>query len=435
MERISLGENNSVLVRAAGDVCIRGWDQPDLQALCDRGRLVHTQQENGVVYIVSKSDLCISVPFSTAVRVEHISGDAYISGLGGRLDVLKVGGDLAVERCAQMDAAVVGGDLLLRDIAGAVTIQKVGGDLTGETLSGGLTVEQVGGSASFQAGIGALRLRAGGDLKFYLPTGGSEEVTLKAGGDIEIYVDSGFSARLELSSGAHDIEIDVADQRLDIEQEAYTGTLSDGQRMVRARAGGDIRMSDDDWDEDDLGDDFDDLAEQWDDFSNDLEEEEGDRIADIEDRVRRRAEEAARRAEERVREAMERVERQNRRRQDVFSRFGIRWGNFWPNTLEGKKIEVPDIKIPAIHVPSIDMKIPEINIPAMNLNPFGAEPPETPAPPSAPVAPVMPEPASPEARAGGKVSNEERMQVLKMLREHKITIEEADELLRALGGE
>jgi hypothetical protein len=130
---------------------------------------------------------------------------------------------------------------------------------------------------------------------------------------------------------------------------------------------------------------------------------------------------------------MERVERQNRRRQDVFSRFGIRWGNFWqddpkpPIPPTPPIPPMPDIHIPPIEIPAIDVKVPPM--PAVNFPagfPFSQG--ETNPPMETP-------PVSAQATAVEGASNEERMQVLKMLREHKITIEEAEELLRALNGE
>jgi hypothetical protein len=427
MERFPLNDGSIVVVRAAGDVCVRGWEQMDMQALCDSGGLVQTQQQNGNVYVVSKSDLCLSLPVGVPVRLEHISGDALITGLVGRSEVQKVGGDLAIERCGEVNIGVVGGDLLLREISGAVVIQKVGGDLNGEALVGGLTVEEVGGDASFQAGVGALRLRAGGDLKLYFPAQGSEEVSLRAGGDIEIYCDTGINAQVELSSGGQEIDIDINGRSSHVEQTTYTAALGEGGRLIRARAGGDIRVSDDDWDEDDLADEFEDQIENWEEWRGELGEmEEGP--SDMEGKTQRRAEESARRAEERVRDAMKRVERQNQRHQDIFSRFGIRWGNFWPNASPTIQDDPGvNVVIPPIQIPKIEVGIPEINIPGMEVN-FNPRPSQV---------DVQADATMPDTGVGetSGVSHEERMQVLRMLREHKITIDEADDLLRALSGD
>jgi hypothetical protein len=427
MERIPLNEDNRVVVRAAGDVCIRGWGQVDMQALCDRGGLVQTQQQNGIVYVVSKSDLCLSVPVGVPVRIEHISGDAFITGLVGRLEVQKVGGDLAVERCGEVNIGVTGGDLLLREISQAVVIQKVSGDLNGEALVGGLIVEEVGGDASFQTGKGTLHLRAGGDLKLYLPGQEGEEVSLRAGGDIKIFCDKGINAQLELSSGGQEIDIDINNRSSHVEQATYTTVLGEGGRLIRARAGGDICVSDEDWDEDDLADEFEDQIKNWEGWRGEIDGKK-DEPSDIEGKIRRRTEESVRRAEERVNDAMKRVERQNQRHQDIFSRFGIRWGNFWPNASPITK-DNPGVNviIPPIQIPKFDVEIPEINIPDMEGN-FNIRPVQV----EGQIDTAMSDTGSEETIG---VSNEERMQVLKMLREHKITVDEADELLRALSGD
>ena len=204
-----LDESNTLLVRAAGDVFIRGWDQPGVEVLCDGERAFNAEPEQKLARIVAKGDLYMSVPAAVAVRVEYASGDTLITGLRGRLDIQKASGDLSIEKCAQVDLGVAGGDLLVRQISGPFNIQRVSGDFRGESILGGVTVESIGGDTTLQIGGGGVRLRTGGDLKLALPKDGSEEIVVKAGGDVEILVAEGISARLDLSSGGHEIQIEV----------------------------------------------------------------------------------------------------------------------------------------------------------------------------------------------------------------------------------
>jgi len=341
------------------------------------------------------------VPQNIPVRIEHIGGDAFLSGIPSRLEIQKVGGDLLVEKCAQVDLAIAGGDLTARMISGPFNIQKVSGDLRGEELAGGLSVESVGGDARFQAAGGGLRLRVGGDLILALPVAGSEEVVLKAGGDITLFVAAQVGAQLDLSSGGRDICIEVGGNRIQSDDPVFVTKLGDGSRPLRARAGGDIQVRDEAWNEDDLSEEFDQQLEEWEKWKSN----QGTRQMDwnnLESRIRNRAEAGARRAEGRVREAMERVERKTRR-EGMFGNFN--WGNFNP------------------------------------------QPPARPPAPAAPVPPMAPQPfgdttsqyaqgvSTPDYPEQSGVSNDERMLVLKMLQEHKITLEEAEELLKSLEGD
>lgn len=425
---IPLNETSALLVRAAADVFICGWDQPGLEIFCDAERVFKDEPGQKLARLVAKGDLYLSVPASIAVRIEHANGDAVITGLTGRLEIQKVGGDLSIEKCAQVDLAAAGGDLLARKITGPFNVQRVGGDFNGETLSGGLAVESVGGDAILQVQSGSVRLRAGGSIKLGLTQNSPDEVVVKAGGDVEILVGEDIGARLELSSGGRDICIEVAGHKSSIEEPAYYATLGDGSRTIRARAGGDLELSDKAWDEDDLSDPIAEQLMEWEKRKHRLDCHRGD-WGGVEERVRTRAEEAARRAEERVREAMERVERQNRRREDLFSRFGFNF-NFGPTPAPPAPPVSP--AVPATPAAPAAPAAPEPLVPFAPLTPFG-QPLVQDAAPAVQAAQVSPESVQ-NVMAESSVSNDERMLVLKMLQEHKITIEEAEQLLSSLDG-
>jgi len=392
-------EVGALLIRAAADVYVSGSANPQIEVLCDSERVYKEEPGQKVARLVAKGDLHVSVPAGLAVRLEHAGGDALLSGLRGRLEIQKVSGDLMIDDCAQVDLASTSGNLTVRKISGALTVQRVGGDLSGEELSGGLLVESAGGDIAVQVLSGPVRLRSGGDIKLNLPQNSADEVTLKAGCSVELLLREDAGARLDLSSGGHDISIEVGGYSASIESASHLMTLGDGARSIYARAGGDVDVNAEPWDEDGISDTIDEGMNNWEERKQRLNFGRGD-WGGCEERIRARTEEAARRAEERVREAMERVERQNRHREDLFSRLGINFGFNWP---------APPVP-PAPPAPPMP-PAPE---------PLAAEKPSAPA-------------AEPVAADSG-ASTDERTLVLKMLQEHKITIEEAEQLLASLEG-
>ena len=412
----SVDQTNTLLIRAAGDVLIRGWDQTGVELLCDGGRAFKEEPEQKLARVVAKGDLYLSVPAGMAVRVEYISGDALISGIRGRLDIQKASGDLTIEKCAQVDLGVTGGDLTVREIFGPFNIQRVSGDFRGEAIMGGLVVESVGGDSTLQIGGGGVRLRTGGDLTLVLPRDGAEEVVVKAGGDVNIHVAEEINAQLDLSSGGHDIRIEVPGHVSSIEEPTYSATLGSGARPVHVRSGGDLLVTEEVWDEDDLGDDIEEQINDWEERKMNLDSQHGD-WDNFEQRIRDRTEAAARRAEDRVREAMDRVERQNRQRGDLFSRFGFNFNFPTPPTPPAS----PAAPAPTAKPAPVAKPAPMAGSQAARTEAQTAKT-ELVAEPDAGIPP------------SSGVSNDERMLVLKMLQEHKISIEEASQLLNSLEG-
>jgi hypothetical protein len=155
----------------------------------------------------------------------------------------------------------------------------------------------------------------------------------------------------------------------------------------------------------DIKQEFERINEDWD--APERHSRHAEHWGDFEERIQKRAEEAARRAEERVKAAMERVERENRFGEHAFGKFDKFLGFFGVG------------------------------------HPSGGHP-EPPMPPNPPNSPMEAQPPSPAAEVksdpfdisgASAITNEERMLVLKMLQEHKITVEEAEQLLASLEGQ
>jgi hypothetical protein len=164
----------------------------------------------------------------------------------------------------------------------------------------------------------------------------------------------------------------------DIESRRFDFKLGDGEARVEVHAGGDITVRDQAREGRSLEDEMDRREQAW-------KEARGrrgspswsggfgfDRSSVWADMISRRAQEAARRAEQRAQAAMRRTEEQLRR---AAARSSGAWGTDW-------------------------------NAPA-------------PPPPPPPVEPI---------------TDQERLMVLKMLQEGKITVEQAEQLLAALEG-
>ena len=249
-----------------------------------------------------------------------------------------------------------------------------------------------------------VRLRCGGDIQVSIGASSKDEMVLKAGGDVKVHVPENINARLDLSSGGRDITVNLGGSEKNYDDENTILTLGQGERAVRVKAGGDVEITDFPMDVSDIKEKFNELNVDWD--TSRRHPGHAEHWGDFEERIQKRAEEAARRAEERVKAAMERVERENRFGEHAFGKFDKFLGFFGVG------------------------------------QPFGGHP-EPPEPPNPPNQAMEAQPSAPAAEVksvpfGGSgassITNEERMLVLKMLQEHKITVEEAEQLLASLEG-
>jgi hypothetical protein len=273
---------------------------------------------------------------------------------------------------------------MIDGVSDTLTIGKVGGDLTLRQATGSVTVETVGGDCNLQAAGGdILEARTGGDLTIFVTEGVREKVSLRAGGDARIYLPSNTSGNFILTSNGEDILLDLNRQegvqpRL-VEERHYEFQLGEGGPRVEAVAGGDVRLSDEPVEPESISGELERLENAWADARGRYGSPGWsagfgfDRSSAWADMVSRRAQEAARRAEQRVQAASRRTEEQIRQAAEREMRRAERFSGFPPR----------------------------------------------------PVPPVPTPRAAP-------VSENERLLVLQMLQENKITVEQAEQLLAAL---
>jgi hypothetical protein len=382
---IPINENTTVIIKSSGDLFLHGQDQPQVRFQGSEDR-IRVHQANDTLYVETRASLDIEVPRAGKVIVEKAGGSAFVQDLGGSLVVQKVGGDLSLQRVGGLRIEKVGGGCMLDDASDDVYIGKVGGDLIVRQAGGSVTAETVGGDCNIQAAGGdVLEARAGGDLILYITEGVRERMMLRAGGDVRLYLPANTSATFALNSGGEDITLDFTRQEgvqsQSIEKRYFEYSLGEGGPRVEAQAGGDVRISDEPVEPESISDELNRLENAW-------AEARGrfgssgwsagfgfDRSSAWADMVSRRAQEAARRAEQRVQAASRRTEEQIRMAAEREMRRAERFSGF-----------------------------------------------PTPPPPPPPATRTEP------------VSEKERLMVLQMLQENKITVEQAEQLLAALEG-
>ncbi len=315
----------------------------------------------------------------------EIQGGLVITGIGGDLHVDKMEGNLAVTN--------VGGDSQLKNFKGGLGINSTGGDLRAEHIEGSLTVQRVGGDADLADVSAIVRVQAGGDVHAGLSSGSSLDCLMKAGGDLSIALTPTTLATLNITSHGHNISLEFGNNKNTLEQLSYQAEIgaalpeSTKKADLVFTAGGDVSFSAREYlgdppkeasqsfgrDRAKIGNDF-----GFSGFGKDFNFFDAEKFsASIHETVTRQVDQASRLAEEQVRNAMKMVEGIQKRP----------FGSFGGTTFSTNK-------------PNNQSSIP---------------------------VPQNPEKAS--------ITDEERLMILQMVKDQKISIEEAEKLLQALEGQ
>jgi hypothetical protein len=376
-----------VIQMVAGDLRLRGRAGDRLIIDGDDARV--EQIGEGQPYVVTGTgDARIAVPDKVKVSVQQVGGDARITDLGEDIDVQTVGGDLSMRNVQGIQVKAVGGDLRIKHADGNVTVEAVGSDATIREVDGGVWVAAVGSDLYVRNVEGSCVVeRVGSDLVLSLDFAPGHEYRFSAGSDIFCRVRPDTNATFVLPPDTElAINVDTnAEEKDDGGQR--TVTLGDGSATVHINGASTLNLVGEEEDYEDYMIDFGaQISEELEARLSTLEEKLGQHLEGLDERIQaktvyitEKAEKIAERARQQAERAAERAQRQAERAMRSMDRQTKKKRRRMPGTFT-----------------------------------MG-----TPA-------------SSPPPRPKEPVTEQERLLILQMVQENKISIEEAERLLAAL---
>ncbi len=409
-QTISVGPNPNVIVlNVSGDLRVAGWERGELMAKTDADTLDLVAGSDPIT-ITCNEDLILYLPRSADLRVEQVGGDASLQAMHGPVRLGSVAGDLtlhdlgvvtleavsgdaSMRNIGALTAENIDGDMVLRGGHGACIIDAVGGDASLRDVEGMVTIETIGSDLYVRNIHGPVTATAGADVALYVDPRPGNTYDVTAGSDLIARLSPESNVKLHLTGGSEDsIQVDFPGVQVprDTNQCQVTiGSETAGMPEMILTAGDDLLVTS--------------QADQWESAADfgvgmrdgmewplppDFSERINKRVQAAMDRAQshleaanRRAESAGQRASIKIEAAMRRAEAKARAA-EVRARRGA--SNMHANINIGRW--------------------------KWDITP-GAS-----------------------AEPGGRVSDEERLSILKMLQEKKITVEEAEQLLAALEG-
>jgi len=204
-KRTTTSESPRVEVTACrGSLVVAAWDKAEVLIEVDSEESLTMEQREDAVALVANRDCGLTLPSGASLVVIQAQGDLSVQGGRGIVEVTtvqgdahfqdgaasaslsKVQGDLTVERWkAAVRAGTVQGDARVRQVDGPVELGTVGGDLLVEEINGPLSARSVAGDAYLRQLNGMLYLSdIGVDLVGRAWTAGAD--VAQVGGDVSL---------------------------------------------------------------------------------------------------------------------------------------------------------------------------------------------------------------------------------------------------------
>ena len=400
-----------------GSLQVQGWERHEI-AVRAQSESLTVEEKDDIVEINCTSNCAVRLPLGSIVRVESVQGDARFKLLEDQLTIEKIMGHLSLRSVAESQIEAVHGDLDAKHITGNLSVGRAYGNAYIREVEGSCIIRQVMGNLDLRNVENDVQVSADGNARLRLDSLDGNQYRVQADGNIHCRVPDEASARITLQAGADEISLHLPNQPRNIKAGRYGLEMAEGLAEMELSAGGNLFLGTQNADTfdgsmEDLDGEFDGIAEN---FSRQISQQIesqiesqmesitrqlNDQMANISnvlgksrlpieesqrilERARAESERATTRAQERMLRAQEKMEAKleaARRRAELKSQAAQRRAQ--ATNRRGRVFDWT---------------------------------PQTPQPPK-------------EA-----VSDEERLLILRMLEQKKISLSEADELLSALEG-
>ena len=381
-QRISIPENAALVIKAHGNLDIKGWDQSDVGIITDIN-VQKVRHEAEILRLLFVEDCELSIPKGINLIIERASGDARIRDIKTPIVVNRVYGNLALQDVNQVTVSKIGGDCLIENIGGDLIVSRTYGNLKGHNISGSVIAEKVSGNVKLHSITGGLIIRSYGGIVVSLKESSDYDINMQASDNIELNLPLITDADLKVRSRSKEIDLDLGKITDKLKEKNCELVLGDGNQNIILDAGGRVRIVEEKIDPSEILKLFEDLDNLW---------------------LKLKEESAARRAarEKKVHWEISLVEGASQVAQ---------------NALDGVEKIADQISFDAIEQAEkhVRVALEEVEEQIRNLGYDN-----------------LPGSYEEEEDFSSEVTTEERLVIMRMLQEEKISVEEADQLLEIL---
>lgn len=406
-----------ILLDVSGDLRLKGQDSFDVMAKSDSPEDLALEARDDKVEIRCTSSCTVRVPRAAVVEIHNVHGDTVIKGLDGSLSIGTINGDLELRNVCVTRIGRVNGNLTAKNVDGDLSVDSAVGDVFARRVQGNFNVsESISGNLNLNDIGGSAKASANGNISIRLDPAPGHDYEFTCIGNLFCRLSSDASVEISVPK-ASQVMVDLPGIHASAPvQTPYALTLGEGDARVTLSASGNVVLDTHapEWDMEDF--DIDTNAEvegMADAVSQQINQQVESQVRMIEDQLNaqlssltmrlsaaKMTEDQARRIEERAREASERA---TVRAQERVRRAQERMEQKMATAQRKMEYRAQAMERASRH----------------SRHPVGL------GILSFPGAPKPPAPSEP-------VREEERLMILRMLEEKKITMDEAETLLTAL---
>ncbi len=419
---VATSASPQVTLQVSGNLRLKGQDTLEVTAKADSPENLTLETRDDQVVLRSQGDCTVRVPRLATIHVHTVQGEAVIKALEGNLTIDTINGNLQMRNVAETKISQVNGETSVKNLDGNLSIDRINGDMNGRGIQGDCLVTSAHGNLNLSDVGGDARATADGNITLRLDPAPGHQFEFSSHSNVFCRLSEDASVEISVTKASQVMTNLPGIHATAPVQAPYALTLGEGDAKLSLSADGNVILDTHapDWGMEDfdidVGSEVEGMADV---ISEQINEQVESQMRMMEDQLNAQlsslsmrlsaaklTEEQIHHIEERAHEASERA---SARAQEKMRRAQAKMEQKMAAMQRRMEQKNRDIDRASRHAHrGWNFKIP------------------TPAVPTG-----SPEPPT---QMGEPVSEDERILILRMLEEKKITLEEAEQLLSALEG-
>lgn len=226
-----------------GDLQVKGWDRSDVLIRSANKEDLSIVDENEGLRIDCRDDCNLCLPTAANIRVGQVGGNARFKFLDNHLQINHINGSAVLHKVSEVQLNIVEGDLMANKIAGNMVIDQIHGDVFINRLEKGCAIQKVSGSLHLSDINGDIYASAEGDATLRQTHAIQTGFNINSQGDIHCQLPKGVNAQVSFKSEAKSIQVQLSNENNLYETHEKQIILGEGKEQLKLSAKGKIVFS------------------------------------------------------------------------------------------------------------------------------------------------------------------------------------------------
>jgi hypothetical protein len=243
MAKIEIPSNGSpdvTIESVSGSLQVKGWDEDNIRIDIQNADDLHYTADDDMLTMTADSDCVLRVPTDSNLTIQSVNRDAYVANLDGEVSIESVSGSLTMKNVGETKVENVSGNLTIRGIDGDLYVNEVSGNAAIRDVEGDLRAEEVHANLSLRNIEGEIVAKSDGNADLRLDVEDTGEINVEAAGNLFCALNPPGESDLHFESGAQSIHINTTEKKLHVQASEHQMELGDGGVDVWLKAGGHI---------------------------------------------------------------------------------------------------------------------------------------------------------------------------------------------------